>query len=42
MEVTGTAVTNQAAVPAGAGEAIGVILALVILALTYGRWWSPG
>ena len=36
VEVTGTAVTNQAAVPAGAGEAIGVILALVILALTYG------
>ena len=36
VEVTGTAVTDQAAVPAGAGEAIGVILALVILALTYG------
>lgn len=36
VEVTGTAVTNQGAVPAGAGEAIGVILALVILALTYG------
>ncbi len=36
VEVTGTAVTNQAEVPAGAGEAIGVILALVILALTYG------
>ena len=36
VEVTGTAVTNQGQVPAGAGEAIGVILALLILALTYG------
>ena len=36
VEVTGTAVTNQGAVPAGAGEAIGVLLALLILALTYG------
>ncbi|WP_395729656.1 MMPL family transporter [Nakamurella sp.] len=36
VEVTGTAVTDQGAVPAGAGEAIGVILALLILALTYG------
>jgi RND superfamily putative drug exporter len=36
VEVTGTAVTDQAAVPAGVGEAIGVILALLILALTYG------
>ncbi len=32
VEVTGTAVTNQGQVPAGAGEAIGVILALLILA----------
>lgn len=36
VEVAGTAVTDQAAVPAGAGEAIGVVLALLILALTYG------
>jgi RND superfamily putative drug exporter len=36
VEVTGTAVTDQGAVPAGAGEAVGVILALLILALTYG------
>ncbi|WP_420123015.1 MMPL family transporter [Nakamurella sp.] len=36
VEVTGTAVTNQPEVPAGVGEAIGVVLALLILALTYG------
>ena len=36
VEVTGTAVAAQRALPAGAGEAIGVILALLILALTYG------
>jgi RND superfamily putative drug exporter len=36
VEVTGTAVSNQAEVPAGAGEAVGVIMALLILALTYG------
>ncbi|HEY7813529.1 MAG TPA: MMPL family transporter, partial [Nakamurella sp.] len=31
VEVTGTAVANQGEVPAGAGEAVGVIMALLIL-----------
>ena len=40
--MTGTAVTNQGEVPAGAGEAVGVIIALLILALTYGSLVAAG